>query len=84
MCIFGLAWGMRIVPDTAILTTSVRSEDRGLALAILMSMFALGNSAGSYVAGVTYTVLSMNLIFLMSAIILVLGVIILAVFIKEK
>lgn len=84
MAIYGLAWGMRIVPDTAILTSSVRSEDRGLALAILMSMFALGNSAGSYVAGVTYTVLPMNLIFLLSAIILVLGTIILTVFIKEK
>jgi DHA1 family multidrug resistance protein-like MFS transporter len=84
MCIYGLAWGMRIVPDTAILATSVGSEDKGLALAILMSMFALGNSAGSYVAGATYNVLSMNLIFLMSAIILVFGIIILTVFIKEK
>ena len=84
MCLYGLAWGMRIVPDTAIMTTSVGSEDRGLALAILMSTFALGNSAGSYLAGATYSVLSMNLIFLIAAIILILGTIILTVFIKEK
>lgn len=84
MALFGLAWGMRIILDTAILTTSVESGDRGLALSILMSMFAVGNSVGSFVAGVTYTLLPMALIFQISSAILVSGVIILAVTIKEE
>ncbi len=84
MCIYGLAWGMRIIPDTAILKTSVRSEDTTLAFAILMSMFAMGSSIGSFVAGATYTVLSMTSIFHMSTVIIVVGIIILAISIKEE
>ncbi len=82
--IYGLGWGMRIVPDTTILTESVESRDRGLALAILMSMFALGRSVGSLVAGVAYTLFPMYIIFQMSAGILFLGFIIIAVAIKTK
>ena len=84
MAIYGLAWGMRIVPDTAILTASVEPRDRGLALAILMSMFGVGRSVGSFVAGVTYTVLPMSTILQMAAGILFSGVVILAATIREE
>ena len=84
MAIYGLAWGMRIVPDTTILTDNVEYRDRGLALAMLMSMFAMGNSMGSFVAGVAYTLLPMATIFQMVAGILFLGVIVLFTTIREK
>lgn len=84
MAIYGLAWGMRIVPDTTILTDNVEYRDRGLALAILMSMFAMGSSMGSLVAGVAYTLLPMATIFQMIAGILFLGVIVLFTTIKDK
>ena len=84
MAIYGLAWGMRIVPDTTILTDNVEYRDRGLALAMLMSMFAMGNSMGSFVAGVAYTLLPMATIFQMVAGILFLGVIVLFITIREK
>ena len=84
MAIYGLAWGMRIVPDTTILTDNVEYRDRGLALAILMSMFAMGSSMGSFMAGVAYTLLPMATIFQMIAGILFVGVIVLFTTIREK
>ncbi len=83
MCIYGLAWGMRIVPDTAILKVNVESEDMGLALAILMCMFAIGKSVGSYFAGAMFNVLSISLIFQLSALALFLGIIVITISIRD-
>ena len=84
MAIYGLAWGMRIVPDTTILTDNVEYRDRGLALAILMSMFAMGTSMGSLVSGVAYTLLPMATIFQITAGVLFVGVLILFTLIRDK
>ena len=84
MAIYGLAWGMRIVPDTTILTDNVQYQDRGLALGILMSMFAMGTSMGSFGGGLAYTLFPMATIFQMVAGILLVGVIVLFITIREK
>lgn len=78
MVLYGVAWGIRVVADTAILMTSVESRDKDIALALLMAMFALGNSVGALLAGVAYTVLPMAQIFQLSAGLLVVGVVVLA------
>ena len=82
MVLYGVAWGIRVVADTAILMTSVESRDKDIALALLMAMFALGNSVGALLAGVAYTTLPMTQIFQLSAGILVFGVVILASVVK--
>jgi MFS family permease len=83
MAIHGLAWGLRIIPDTAIMTESVTSRDKGLALAILMSMFGLGSAIGSFTAGAAYSLLPMSTIFQIFAGVLFCGVILIAIIIKD-
>ena len=84
MALYGLAWGIRIVPDTAILTESTDLKDRELAFAFMMTMFAMGRSIGSFVAGVTYTVLPMSIILQMAAGVLFSAVVVLSVAIKKE
>jgi len=84
MVLYGLAWGIRIVPDTAIITESVDLKDRELAFAFMMTMFALGRSIGSFVAGVTYTILPMSIILQIGAGVLFSAVVVLVATIREK
>jgi MFS family permease len=53
MALYGVGWGMRIAPSTALLSESVTSEDRPLALAVFMTMFDVGSFIGALLAGFT-------------------------------
>lgn len=84
MILFGLAWGIGVVSDGIILTISVNPKDKSLAIAIASAVMTVGNSLGSYTTGVLYNVLSISTIFQISSTVLLLGVFILIVTIREK
>ena len=84
MGLFGLAWGMRIVPDTAIMTVSVSPEDKVLAFAFVMSMPGIGTSIGSFVSGLSYTIFPMSVLFQISSAVIIIGLITLIVMIDER
>ncbi len=58
MALYGVGWGMRVAPSTALLSESVASEDRTLALATFMTMFDVGSTMGALLAGFTANFLS--------------------------
>jgi len=58
MALYGVGWGMRVAPSTALLSESVASKDRTLALATFMTMFDVGSTMGALLAGFTATFLS--------------------------
>jgi len=58
MALYGVGWGMRVAPSTALLSESVKSEDRPVALATLMTMFDVGVTTGALLAGFTAAFLS--------------------------
>jgi len=58
MALYGVGWGMRVAPSTALLSESVEIEDRTVALATFMTMFDVGSTIGALLAGFTVTFLS--------------------------
>ena len=58
MALYGIGWGMRVAPSTALLIESVTSEDRTLALSVYMTMFDIGSTIGALLAGFTVSILS--------------------------
>lgn len=58
MGLYGIGWGMRVAPSTALLSESVTSEERPLALAMYMTMFDLGSTIGALFVGFTANILS--------------------------
>lgn len=75
VAVYGVGWGMRVAPDSALVSESVSSEDRPLALALLMTMFDVGFTLGSLFAGATTAFLSIPIMFLLCAPILLSGLI---------
>lgn len=57
MALYGIGWGMRVAPSTALLSESVTAGDRTLALAAFMTMFDIGSAFGALLAGFTATFL---------------------------
>ena len=83
IAIYGIGWGMRVAPDSALVSESVSPSDRPLALATLMTMFDLGSTLGSVLVGVTAAFLSIPNLFLICAPILLSGSLVLFFIIKE-
>jgi MFS family permease len=75
LAVYGVGWGMRVAPDSALVSESVPPEDRPLALALLMTMFDVGFTLGSLFAGATTAFLSIPIMFLLCAPILLSGLI---------
>jgi MFS family permease len=75
LAIYGVGWGMRVAPDSALISESVESADRPLALALLMTMFDIGIVLGSLMVGLFATLLSTPNLFLICAPILLTGLI---------
>jgi len=73
IALYGIGWGMRVAPDSTLVSESVSSRDRTLALATLMTMFDLGFTMGSLLAGVTAAFLSIPDLFLLCAPLLLSG-----------
>lgn len=83
LIIYGIGWGMRVAPDSALVSESVESSDRPLALAILMTMFDVGIVLGSLMVGIFSTMLSTPNLFLICTPILLSGLIVLFLLTKE-
>jgi len=58
MALYGVGWGMRIAPSTALLSESVAPEDGPLAMATFMTMWDVGYSVGALLAGFTAAFIS--------------------------
>jgi len=67
MAVFGVGWGMRVAPSTALISESVSSEDRSLAIAAFMTMWDVGSTIGALIAGFTATLLDTSTLLLICA-----------------
>ena len=83
VALYGVGWGLRVAPDSALVSESVNSVDRSIALAILMTMFDIGVALGSLMVGVLSSYLSISNLFLLCAPILLSGLVIQVYFIRE-
>ncbi len=71
MGLYGFAWGMRVPSETAMLNDSVNSEDVGLGIAFLQTMFPIGITAGSIISGAAAQYYAIPTIFLTSSLLIV-------------
>lgn len=83
VALYGVGWGMRVAPDAALVSESVTSSDRPIALAILMTTFDVGIVLGSLMVGVFTIYLSISDLFLLCAPILLSGLLVLVLFTRE-
>jgi MFS family permease len=71
MAIYGLSWGTRAVTEWALLTDLVEPEIKTISMSYLSSIFGLGSTLGSTLAGVLSLYLPFTTIFLIAAAIIV-------------
>jgi len=83
IAIYGIGWGMRVAPDAALVSESVPSKDRPMALAMLMTMFDLGSALGSLLVGLAASLITIPNVFLLCAPILLSGLLCLLFLTKE-
>lgn len=77
MALYGFAWGLRIAPETALISDLVDSEDSGVGIAINSTMIPLGSTIGSILAGWLALTASIQTLFKLSSLMIVPAVIIL-------
>ena len=83
MAFYGFAWGLRVAPETALVSDLVDSEDASVGIALLQTMFPIGSTVGSILAGWLALTIPIQTIFKLSSLIIVPAIIVLLV-IKEK
>lgn len=83
MALYGFAWGLRVAPETALVSDLVDSEDASVGLALLQTMFPVGSTIGSILAGWLALTVPISTIFQLSSLIIVPAIIILSS-IKER
>ena len=83
MALYGIAWGMRVAPSTALASESVADDDRPLALAVYMTMFDVGSMIGSLLAGFTSSVLDPPALLLLSSPVMAIALVVFIVFSKQ-
>jgi predicted MFS family arabinose efflux permease len=71
MTIYGLSWGTRAVTEWALLTDLVEPEIKTISMSYMSSIFGLGSTLGSILAGVLSLYLPFTTIFLIAAAIIV-------------
>jgi MFS family permease len=71
MAIYGFSWGTRAVTEWALLTDLVEPEIKAISMSFLSSVFGLGSTLGSVLAGVLSVYLPFTSIFLVAAAIIV-------------
>jgi len=76
MALYGFAWGLRIVPEAALLTDLVDKEDANVGIALPQTMFPLGFLIGSILAGWLALTVSIETIFTLSSLMFVPAIII--------
>ncbi|MFP3951988.1 MAG: MFS transporter [Candidatus Bathyarchaeia archaeon] len=67
LAMYGVGWGTRAVSEWALLTDLVEPEIKTIAISYLSSVFGLGSTLGSIVAGVLAAAIPMPLVFLLAA-----------------
>jgi MFS family permease len=67
MGLYGFAWGMRVPSETAMVSDSLGGKEVALGIAFLQTMFPLGVTVGSIVAGVAAQYFAIPTIFSASA-----------------
>jgi MFS family permease len=83
MAVYGLGWGMRLAPSTALLSESVTSEDRSLAFAIFDTMWDVGFTIGAVIVGFTSVIFSLPRMMLICTPILIISLIIFLILSSE-
>lgn len=77
MTLYGFAWGLRVAPETALVSDLVDSEDASVGIALLQTMFPLGATIGSILAGWLALTTPIQTIFKLSSLVIVPAIIIL-------
>jgi MFS family permease len=83
MALYGIAWGMRVAPSTALASESVADDDRPLALAVYMTMFDVGSMIGSLLAGFTSSVLDPPALLLLCSPVMAIALVVFITFSKQ-
>jgi predicted MFS family arabinose efflux permease len=78
MAIYGVAFGLRIVPQTALMCDLLGNEDAGVGMALLQTMFPLGSTIGSILSGWIVLGVSVQTVFKLSSVMLIPAIIALA------
>jgi MFS family permease len=84
MILYGVGWGMRIAPSTALLTESVPPNSRSIALAVFMTMWDIGFTIGALIAGFGMDYFSYQTILMACIFILLSALIVFTIISKEK
>lgn len=84
MVIYGLAFGLRIVPQTALVCDLVSDEDASVGMALLQTMFPIGFTIGSILSGWLALEVPIQVIFKLSSLILVPAIIVLATIVENQ
>lgn len=77
MALYGFAWGLRVAPETALVSDLVNSEDASVGITLLQTMFPIGAAIGSILAGWLALIVPIHTIFKLSSLIIVPATIIL-------
>jgi DHA1 family multidrug resistance protein-like MFS transporter len=83
MALYGIAWGMRVAPSTALASESVADEDRPLALAVYMTMFDVGSTIGALLVGFTSAVLDSPALLLLCSPVMASALVVFVLFSKQ-
>ncbi len=78
MTLYGFAWGLRVAPETALVSNLVGSEDASVGIAILQTMFPVGATIGPILTGWLAFTVSIQTIFKLSSLIIVPAIILLS------
>lgn len=78
MALYGFAWGLRVAPETALVSDLVHSEDVGAGIALLQTMFPIGATIGSILGGWLAQIVPIQTILKISSLIIVPAIIILS------
>ena len=77
MALYGFAWGLRVAPETALISDLVENKDASVGIALLQTMFPIGNTIGSLLAGWLAQLVPISTVFKISSLIIVPAIIIL-------
>jgi len=83
MAFYGLGWGMRVAPSTALLSESVILEDRSLVIALFLTMFDFGSMIGALFTGLTATLFPPSIMMLICVPIMIFTLMIFALITTE-
>jgi predicted MFS family arabinose efflux permease len=78
MALYGFAWGLRVAPETALVSDLVDNEDVNVGIALLQTMFPIGSTIGSILAGWLALTVPIQTIFKLSSLIIIPAIVIIS------